>query len=105
MKRIFILFYQAKNLKFFLKSKNMSLTSDEVNLLVFRYLIESGIFANYIPFSGFNHSAFIFSNESLLSKSTVANQEIAPGALISFLQKGLQYVEIEAHIREVYLII
>lgn len=82
----------------------MSLTSDEVNLLVFRYLIESGILHNNTLIIGFNHSAFIFSNESLLSKSAVVNQEIAPGALISFLQKGLQYVEIETHIREVYLL-
>jgi hypothetical protein len=28
---------------------------------------------------------------------------VPPGALVSFVQKGLQYVEIEAHLNEVLL--
>lgn len=65
----------------------MSLTSDEVNYLVFRYLQESG----------FVHSAFTFVYESMLGKTSIRNGDrtIPPGALISFLQKGLQYVGIE----------
>lgn len=65
----------------------MSLTSDEVNYLVYRYLQESG----------FVHSAFTFVYESMLGKTNIRNgdRSIPPGALISFLQKGLQYVGVE----------
>ncbi|KAE9033062.1 F-box-like/WD repeat-containing protein [Phytophthora rubi] len=68
----------------------MAITSDEVNFLVYRYLQESG----------FLHSAFTFAYESQLAKSSVINTELPPGALVSFMQKGLQYVGIEAHINE-----
>ena len=50
---------------------------------------------------GFVHSAFTFANESLVAKSSIADANVPPGALITFLQKGLQYVEIEAHMLEV----
>lgn len=68
----------------------MAITSDEVNFLVYRYLQESG----------FLHAAFTFAYESQLAKSSVIATELPPGALVSFLQKGLQYVGIEAHINE-----
>ena len=68
----------------------MAVSSSEVNLLVYRYLQESG----------FTHSAFTFGYESLVHKSSVANADLPPGALISILQKGLQYIEIEAHLNE-----
>lgn len=68
----------------------MSLSSEEVNFLVYRYLLESG----------FIHSAFAFGHESLIAKSSIDGTKVAPGALISFIQKGLQFVEIEAHINE-----
>ena len=68
----------------------MSVTSDEVNFLVYRYLQESG----------FTHSSFTFAYESLITKSSVTASDLPPGALISLLQKGLQYVEIEAHLNE-----
>ncbi|TMW60076.1 hypothetical protein Poli38472_000118 [Pythium oligandrum] len=68
----------------------MAITSDEVNYLVYRYLQESG----------FMHSAFTFAYESQLAKSSVISTELPPGALVSFIQKGLQYVGIEAHINE-----
>jgi len=35
----------------------------------------------------------------------VSDTEVPPGALLSFLQKGLQYVEIETHLQEVSLIV
>mmetsp|Transcript_7244 Transcript_7244/g.11093 ORF Transcript_7244/g.11093 Transcript_7244/m.11093 type:complete len:857 (+) Transcript_7244:48-2618(+) len=65
----------------------MCFTSDEVNYLIFRYLQESG----------FVHSAFTFVYESMLGRSSIKNADktLPPGALISFLQKGLQYVGIE----------
>mmetsp|Transcript_15883 Transcript_15883/g.45459 ORF Transcript_15883/g.45459 Transcript_15883/m.45459 type:complete len:576 (+) Transcript_15883:120-1847(+) len=66
----------------------MSITSDEVNYLVFRYLQESG----------FQHSAFTFGYESLVHKSEINGNDVPPGALISFIQKGLQYLEVEANL-------
>jgi transducin (beta)-like 1 len=51
---------------------------------------------------GFTHSAFSFAHESLVVKSTVAYTDLPPGALITFLQKGLEYVGIEEHINEVW---
>ena len=68
----------------------MSVSSDEINFLVYRYLQESG----------FSHSAFAFAHESLVARTVFADSEVPPGALISFLQKGLQYVEIESHLQE-----
>jgi transducin (beta)-like 1 len=68
----------------------MSLTSDEVNFLIYRYLQESG----------FQHTAFTFANESLINKSNINAIDVPNGCLISYLQKGLQYKEIEAHLQE-----
>jgi hypothetical protein len=67
------------------------MNSDEVNFLVYKYLLESG----------FVHSAFTFAHESLVSRSVFADADVPPAALISFVQKGLQYVEIETHLQEV----
>lgn len=51
----------------------------------------------YLQESGFVHSAFTFVYESMLGRSNIRNADksIPPGALITFLQKGLQYVGIE----------
>ncbi|CAM4599600.1 hypothetical protein PO909_032918 [Leuciscus waleckii] len=68
----------------------MSITSDEVNFLVYRYLQESG----------FSHSAFTFGIESHISQSNINGTLVPPAALISVLQKGLQYVEAEISINE-----
>lgn len=69
----------------------MSITSDEVNFLVYRYLLESG----------FQHSAFTFGLESHIHQTSINGTVIPPGALIAILQKGLQYVEAEVSITEV----
>ncbi|KAJ3591631.1 hypothetical protein NHX12_006763 [Muraenolepis orangiensis] len=68
----------------------MSITSDEVNFLVYRYLQESG----------FSHSAYTFGIESHISQSNINGTLVPPAALISILQKGLQYVEAEISINE-----
>nr|CAB3266854.1 F-box-like/WD repeat-containing protein TBL1XR1 [Phallusia mammillata] len=68
----------------------MSITSDEVNFLVYRYLQESG----------FQHSAFVFGLESHISQSNINGALVPPAALISIIQKGLQYVEAEISINE-----
>lgn len=68
----------------------MQISSDEINVLIYRYLQESG----------FVHSAFTFAYESMIGRSNVSKANVPPGALISFLQKGLQYVGIEETLRQ-----
>ena len=76
--------------KIFSLLKKMSITSDEVNYLVYRYLQESG----------FIHSSFAFGHESLVLKSDVKGATVAAGALVHTLQKGLLYMEAEAHLND-----
>ena len=68
----------------------MSITSDELNYLIHRYLQESG----------FTHSAFAFGNEACVNQSYLNSTPslVPPGALISIAQKGLQFVEAEMSI-------
>mmetsp|Transcript_12527 Transcript_12527/g.23509 ORF Transcript_12527/g.23509 Transcript_12527/m.23509 type:complete len:794 (-) Transcript_12527:131-2512(-) len=68
----------------------MHISSDEINVLVYRYLQEAG----------FVHSAFTFAYESMLGRTNTSKANVPPGALISFLQKGLQYVGIEETLRQ-----
>ncbi|XP_010547532.1 PREDICTED: F-box-like/WD repeat-containing protein TBL1XR1 isoform X2 [Tarenaya hassleriana] len=65
-----------------------SLTSVELNYLVFRYLQESG----------FTHSAFVLGYEAGINKCNIDGNMAPPGALIKFVQKGLQYLEMEANL-------
>ncbi|KAK6359380.1 hypothetical protein TWF696_000540 [Orbilia brochopaga] len=68
------------------------LTSEQVNYLVWRYLQESG----------FEKSTFSFQDDcraQLLEEKFKA--WVKPGALISIIQKGLQYLALEASIYEV----
>ena len=73
-----------------------------VMLTVFSFLVNTVMLAllltyRYLQESGFVHSSFTFVYESMLGRSNIKNAEksIPPGALLSFLQKGLQYVAIE----------
>lgn len=68
----------------------MSFNTDEVNILIHRYLVESG----------YSHAAFTFYNEGALEKTNLRAADVPPGALIAYLQKGLEYVSIEEHINE-----
>lgn len=66
----------------------MALKAEEINLLVYRYLQESGHL----------HSAFTFAYESLVTQSEIAKMyadKMPPGALISIIQKGLMYLKVE----------
>lgn len=65
-----------------------SITSVELNYLVFRYLQESG----------FIHSAFALGYEAGINKCSIDGNLVPPGALITFVQKGLQYLEMEANL-------
>lgn len=64
--------------------------SDEVNYLVFRYLQESG----YV------HAAFTFGYESQVVKSKIDGSQIPPGALLSFVQRGVNFCEIEETLKQ-----
>lgn len=55
------------------------------------------------PPPGFSHSAFTFGIESHISQSNINGALVPPAALISIIQKGLQYVEAEVSINEVRL--
>ena len=52
---------------------------------------------------GFEHTAFAFAYESMVADTKVYDEYIPPGTLISYLQKALQYVEMETHVCTVYL--
>ncbi|KAE9609364.1 hypothetical protein Lal_00020021 [Lupinus albus] len=65
----------------------ISISSSELNYLVFRYLHESG----------FTHSAFAFGYEAGIDKSRIDVNMVPPGALVTFVQKGIQYLELEAN--------
>jgi transducin (beta)-like 1 len=54
--------------------------------------------------SGFLHSAFAFGYESFVHKTNINGNTVPPGALISFIQKGLQYLELEANLNEVRVV-
>ena len=51
--------------------------------------------------AGFRHSAFTFANESQIAKSPMYASDVPQGSLVLYLQKGLQYVEVETHVNEV----
>ena len=48
--------------------------------------------------SGFTHSAFALGYEAGINKSTIDGNLVPPGALVTFVQKGIQYVELEANL-------
>lgn len=88
----------------------MSFSSDEVNFLVYRYLQESGelklsqtpamLFISDIFLAGFLHSAYMFGIESHISQSNINGALVPPAALLSIIQKGLQYTEAEISVGE-----
>lgn len=51
--------------------------------------------------SGFTHSAFALGYEAGINKCTIDGNMVPPGALITFVQKGIQYLEMEANLSNV----
>eukprot|EP00737_Agarophyton_chilense_P002809 gb/GEZJ01003231.1/.p1 GENE.gb/GEZJ01003231.1/~~gb/GEZJ01003231.1/.p1 ORF type:complete len:508 (+),score=46.76 gb/GEZJ01003231.1/:353-1876(+) len=47
------------------------------------------------PESGYVHSAFAFGYESQVIRTKIDGSQIPPGALLSFIQRGVNFVEIE----------
>ncbi|KAK1444716.1 F-box-like/WD repeat-containing EBI like protein [Babesia gibsoni] len=71
----------------------VNLTSDDINLLVYRYLIENG----------YTHTAFCFNKEAEIQKNPYYNNhadKLPPNALVSFMQKAMIYIYIEYHTDE-----
>ncbi|CAB3359203.1 Hypothetical predicted protein [Cloeon dipterum] len=68
----------------------MSISSDEVNFLVYRYLQESG----------FQHSAYTFGIESHIAQSNINGGIVPPAALLAIIQKGVKYTEAEIMLGE-----
>eukprot|EP01105_Mastigella_eilhardi_P005220 TRINITY_DN16980_c0_g1_i1.p1 TRINITY_DN16980_c0_g1~~TRINITY_DN16980_c0_g1_i1.p1 ORF type:complete len:556 (-),score=157.25 TRINITY_DN16980_c0_g1_i1:47-1714(-) len=64
------------------------ISSDDINVLVYRYLHESG----------FAHSAFTFATECHVAAKSHA--QVPPGALVAFLQKGLFLYSVECHVKQ-----
>lgn len=52
-------------------------------------------------FSGFTHSAFALGYEAGINKSNIDGNLVPPGALVTFVQKGIQYLELEANLTSV----
>jgi transducin (beta)-like 1 len=50
--------------------------------------------------AGFTHSAFVFGCESTVSKVNIDGKDVPIGALVSFIQKGFQFMELEANLTE-----
>ena len=51
-------------------------------------------------FIGFTHSAFVFGCESTVDKSAIEGKDVPIGALVSFIQKGFQLMELEANLND-----
>ena len=93
----------------------MSFTSDEVNYLIYRYLQESGQLKFVLYFYlvkinqlnllslyiGFIHSAYVFGVESHISQTNINGTLVPPAALLSVIQKGLQFTEAEISVADV----
>lgn len=48
--------------------------------------------------TGFHHSAFTFAHESHMASVNITPNLVPPAALVTFVQKGLQYMEAEANL-------
>lgn len=64
------------------------------------YIIQNFIIFEFLSFIGFQHSAYTFGIESHISQSNINGALVPPAALLSILQKGLQYTEAEISIGE-----
>ncbi|KAG6873839.1 hypothetical protein C0995_010451 [Termitomyces sp. Mi166 len=82
----------------------LRITADEVNCLIYAYLLDSG---KLLPLRsaaqsnclspGFTHSAFAIKMEGQLDRSPYASKHIQRGELIELLSKSLLYIEVESH--------
>jgi transducin (beta)-like 1 len=81
------------------------LTADEINCLVYSFLLDSGTFpspniselAVTDDFLGFKHTAFSLRMEGHLENSPNFTKHIPRGELVDLLSKSLLYREVESH--------
>ncbi len=52
--------------------------------------------------AGFSHSSFVFGYEAFVHRTNIGANQVPPGALVSFLQRGIQYVEMQSNLNEVW---
>lgn len=57
--------------------------------------------ANLVAWPGFTHASFALGYEAGINKSSIDGNLVPLGALITLVQKGLQYVEMEANLDNV----
>ena len=92
----------------------MSITSTEVNAMVYKYLVEAGQYTAIdsccqrcrlltCSYAGFVHSSFAFAHESQVTRGFSDLSSVPPCTLIRLLQKGIQFAEMEANLKEVQL--
>lgn len=67
----------------------MAISREDVNTLVWRYLSESG----------FDHSAFLFKSEANIEPADSCDSQLASGALVSFLQRAILYMNLEKSVK------
>ncbi|KAE9409144.1 WD40 repeat-like protein [Gymnopus androsaceus JB14] len=65
----------------------MTITSDEINRLIYSYFRDSG----------FEHSAYTLAKESQLERSPCFKKHVPRGELVELLSKSLLYNEVECH--------
>jgi hypothetical protein len=78
---------------------------DRINLLIYKYLVESGLESKY-PCNfeiGLKHSAFSLLHEADLENIAKENQNLSPRLLINYLEKALLFNQIEAHLYKVII--
>jgi len=63
-----------------------------------------GLHATGFMTAGFSHSAFVFGNEGGINKCPIDGNMVPPGALVTFVQKGLQFLEMEANLNNVSIL-
>jgi len=68
------------------------------------YSLQLNWFTGYlcgITTAGFTHAAFTFGYEAGINKCSIDGNLVPQGALVTFVQKGLQYFEMEANLSNV----
>jgi len=48
--------------------------------------------------AGFAHAAFSLAHESHVHNANIDPSQVPSGALVTFIQKGMQYMELEANV-------
>lgn len=67
----------------------MSISTDDVNFLVWQYFKDSG----------FPHSAFVFGNESMVDSTNIQQNQIPPNCLVTLLENAHKYMMLERRVK------